>query len=309
MRGWWPRRPRARTVDTPLTLCLARDLHSGQSRIRGMRGARLLLVLVPFGIAAVAPGSVSRATRACAARSACAVGRLPAPITITTGRAKPPHRARRSRAPDGRAAEPLPARRELVSGDRHLASMLQRHHLVVGRRAASAPWRSRMQIASPWRLGVVAAGPHAVAFQAHHKLYLAPLGGVERAVARREFPLGGQRHGLYTYRYQGRVFAAQCYRPAGEGDRATARSLLDDYVGENGSLYFIARGAVMRAQGTRTELIASLKRLGLVGGRVYAVAGPLYPVGGRPPPGGVARRTARSSHPLRCRPGVREAKG
>lgn len=119
-----------------------------------------------------------------------------------------------------------------------------------------------MHIASPWRLGVVAAGPHAVAFQAHHKLYLAPLGGVERPVAWREFPLGWTRDGLYTYRYQGRELLLRSV--TGRLVKVIARRPLgsDDYV-VNGNLYFIARGAVMRAQGTRTELIAPLKRLGL----------------------------------------------
>jgi hypothetical protein len=225
-----------------------------------VRAAGLLLVLSPFGIAALAPGSVSRATRACAVRSACVVGRLPAPITITAGRATyrigRDGRVLRTAAPPSpypRAASWFPATDTWY--------MLRRHHLVVGR-GHRALWRSRMQIASPWRLGVVAAGPHAVAFQAHHQLYLAPLGGVERPVARREFPLGWTRDGLYTYRYQGRELLLRSV--TGRLVKVIARRPLgsDDYV-VNGNLYFIARGAVMRAQGTRTELIAPLKRLGL----------------------------------------------
>jgi hypothetical protein len=188
------------------------------------------------------------------------VGRLPAPITITAGRASyrigRDGRVRRTAAPPSpypRAASWFPATDTWY--------MLRRHHLVVGR-GHRALWRSRMQIASPWRLGVVAAGPHAVAFQAHHQLYLAPLGGVERPVARREFPLGWTRDGLYTYRYQGRELLLRSV--TGRLVKVIARRPLgsDDYV-VNGNLYFIARGAVMRAQGTRTELIAPLKRLGL----------------------------------------------
>jgi hypothetical protein len=136
--------------------------------------------------------------------------------------------------------------------------ILQHRHLVVGR-GHRAFWRSRMQIASRWRLGVVAAGSNAVAFQAHHKLYVAPLGGAERPVARREFPLGWTRDGLYTYRYEGRQLLLRSV--TGRLVRVIARRPLgsDDYV-VGGSLYFIVGGSVMRAHGTRTELIAPLKQ-------------------------------------------------
>jgi hypothetical protein len=139
--------------------------------------------------------------------------------------------------------------------------MLREHELVVGR-GHRALWRSHLQIPSRWRLGVIAAGARAVAFQFEHKLYVAPLGGAERPVARRELPLGWTATGLYTYAYQGRRLLLRSH--TGRLIKVIARRPLgsDDYV-VDGSLYFIVDGAVMRARGTRIELIASLKELGL----------------------------------------------
>ena len=186
--------------------------------------------------------------------------RLPAPITIETGSKTfemgRDGRVRRTAAPPSpypRAAGWFPG-----TGTWY---MLREHELIVGR-GHKALWRSRLQIPSPWRLGVIAAGAHAVAFQFEHKLYVASRGGAEHPVAHREMPLGWTAAGLYTYAYQGRRLLLRS--TTGRLVKVIAKRPLgsDDYV-LNGSLYFIVRGAVMRAQGRQTQRIASLKQLGL----------------------------------------------
>jgi hypothetical protein len=216
--------------------------------------------LIPFGIAALAPGSVGQATRACAVRSACRAPRLPAPITIAAGRATyrigrdgRVHRAAAPSNPYPRAAIWFPG-----TGTWY---MLQQHHLVVGR-AHKALWHSHLQVPSRWRLGVVAAGTRAVAFQFEHKLYIARFRGVERPVAPRELPLGWGAAGLYTYSYKARALLLRS--SAGRPLAVIARRPLgSDYYFANGGLYFIARGVLMRATGMRAQHLASLKSLGL----------------------------------------------
>jgi hypothetical protein len=150
---------------------------------------------------------------------------------------------------------------------------IRRAHLIVGR--GSKPlWRSHEEIASRWQLGVVTVGPHTVAFQHHHQLYLAPLGGAERPVASRELPLGWTVGGLYTYRYQGRELLLRS--DTGRLLKVIARRPLgSDYQVAAGTLYFISRGALMSAHATRVERLASLKRLGLSAGPWLAPLGRL----------------------------------
>jgi hypothetical protein len=116
-----------------------------------------------------------------------------------------------------------------------------------------------------WQLGVVTVGPHAVAFQHDHQLYLAPRGRAERPVARRELPLGWTTRGLYTYRYQGRELLLRS--DTGRLLKVIARRPLgSDYQVAAGILYFISRGALMSAHAARVERLASLNRLGLSAG-------------------------------------------
>ena len=229
-----------------------------RDRIRSVRAARLLLVLSPFGIAALAPGSVGRATQSCAVRRGCATVRLPAPITITAGRAiyriGRDGRVRRTAAPPSpypRAASWFPATDTWY--------MLRDHRLVVGR-GHKALWRSRLQVPSRWRLGVIAAGAHAVAFQFEHKLYVAALEGTERPVAHRELPLGWTAAGLYTYSYKARALLLRS--DSGRLVRVIAGHATN-YSVADGSLYFFKSGVLWSAHGARIERLASLKRLGL----------------------------------------------
>jgi hypothetical protein len=104
-----------------------------------------------------------------------------------------------------------------------------------------------------------------VAFQHDHKLYLAPLRGAERPVARAELPLGWAHGGLYTYRYQDRELLLRS--DTGALLKTIARRPLgSDYFVAHGSLYFITHGVLVSAHGTRTRRLASLRGLGLSAG-------------------------------------------
>jgi hypothetical protein len=138
--------------------------------------------------------------------------------------------------------------------------MLQHDHLVVGR-GHKALWRSHLRVPSRWRLGVIAAGARDVAFQFEHMLYIAPIGGVERPVAHRELPIGWTGDRLYTYAYQGRQL--QVRGASGRLLKVIARRPLSDYCVAGGRLYFILRGVLMSANGTRVERLVSLRHLGL----------------------------------------------
>ncbi len=184
--------------------------------------------------------------------------RLPAPITITAGRAiyriGRDGRVRRTAAPPSpypRAASWFPATDTWYT--------LRDHRLVVGR-GHKALWRSRLQVPSRWRLGVIAAGAHAVAFQFEHKLYVAALEGTERPVAHRELPLGWTAAGLYTYSYKARALLLRS--DSGRLVKVIAGHATN-YSVADGSLYFFKSGVLWSAHGARIERLASLKRLGL----------------------------------------------
>jgi hypothetical protein len=243
------------------------DLWRAARRILRVRGIRALLLAILVGVTAVTSHSQGdNAKRACAGRLSCVGARLPAPITIAAGhglgsvtfRVGRDGRVRRIPDTDG----PLPRDAAWFPGTGTWYGI--RHgHLVVGR-GHEPLWRSHGQIAAD-QLGVIAAGRDAVAFQREHKLYLAPLRGDERPVAHRELPLGWTIGGLYTYRYQTRQLLLRS--DAGALVKVIARRPLgSDYHVANGGLYFISRGVLMSASGTRVKRLASLKRLGLSAG-------------------------------------------
>ena len=184
--------------------------------------------------------------------------RLPAPITVAAGRAtyriERDGRAVRTAAPP--SAYPRAAMWFPGTGTWY---MLRDHRLVVGR-GQQALWRSDLRVPSRWRLGVIAAGAHAVAFQFEHKLYVAPLGGTERPVARRELPLGWTAAGLYTYAYQGSRLLLRS--DSGRLVKVIA-SRATNYNVANGSLYFLTGGALWSAHGASVQRLASLNGLSL----------------------------------------------
>ena len=193
-----------------------------------MRGARALLVAILVGFAAVASGWLG-----------------------DSARIRPVGLPAQSRFPRDAAWFPGTGTWFLIRDQ----------HLIVGR--GSKPlWRSHGEITSRWQLGVVAAGPHTVAFQDHHKLYLAWLNGAERPVARAELPVGWTRGGLYTYAYHRRALLLRSDTGA-LVETIARRPLGSDYFVARGALYFVAHGELMSARGAHVERLTSIARLGV----------------------------------------------
>lgn len=234
--------------------------------MRGVRGVLLTILMV--GIAVVLALSSAKGAGTCAGASRCSAVRLPAPITIAVqrinqGRVSVTVSYRIGR--DGRVNRIANAPSPYPQGstwfpDTGTWYVIRRGHLVVGR-GRRILWRSHTEIAAN-QLGVIAAGPHTVALQHDHKLYLAPLHGAERPVAARELPLGWTTGGLYTYSYPRRELLLR----SDTGvivKRLAQRPLQYAFDPESHSLYFIVRGRLGRAQGTRTWRLASLHSLGM----------------------------------------------
>lgn len=204
--------------------------------------------------------STGDATGTCATRLSCARQLLPAAITITTGRAG----FRLAR--DGTVRRVTATTNPFPPGVTWFPATgtwyrIEHRHLDVGlgRRWL---WRSHGQFTSRFTLGVIIASSHGVAFQHDHQLYLAPLDGVERPVARREAPLGWTAGGLYTYAYHGRRLLLRS--DSGALVKVIARrGLGSDYDVTGGRLYFIDRGVLMTADGALTRRLDSLSRLGM----------------------------------------------
>lgn len=220
-------------------------------------------VAVLVGAAMLAPNSSGdhHPAAGCSGRP-CATPHLPASITLLAGQAHGfigyriardghIHRMRGSLSQFPRGAEYFPFTRTWF--------LVRHRHLIVGRGRRPA-WRSHLVIASQLQLGLVSLGPHAVAFQHDHKLYVAPLGGGERAVGGSEMPLGWTPAGLYTYRYRDRALVL----------RSTTGAFLKAIVGRplgsddfvmDGRLYFITHGVLESAVGARIQRINSLANL------------------------------------------------
>ncbi len=135
--------------------------------------------------------------------------------------------------------------------------------LVVGRTHQTA-WRSPSGFTSESRLGVIALGPRAVAFQHDHKLWLAPLDGSPRPVATRESPVGWTAGGggLYTYGYPERALLLRS--DSGKLVKMIAREPFGSvYFVNDGTLYFVSHGVLMSATGARTRRLASWASLGM----------------------------------------------
>lgn len=240
------------------------DLYQAAPRIPDMRGTRVLLVAILVSVAVLASHSLGKsATHGCGDPLPCVGVSLPEPITIGAGRVGRSVTYRIGR--DGSVRRianpqsPFPPDTSWFPGTGTWYT-IQHGHLIVGRERKPL-WRSHAKIATN-QLGVIAAGSHEVAFQHDHKLYLARLGHAERAIAQRELPLGWTAGGLFTYRYQGQQLVLRS--DSGALMKVIARRPLgSDYSVTNGTLYFITRGVLMSAHGTRVMQLGSLTRLGL----------------------------------------------
>jgi hypothetical protein len=228
-----------------------------------MRRAAALVLAVLVGFAVLAAASLGEhGTRECPGRVSCPGIRLPAPITIQAGYGRGSVSYRIGR--DGRVrriATTLPSTFPQDAswfGDGVWFAIRQRH-LVIGRDRDT--WRSRGEFPSRFSVGLVRAGSHAVAFSYGNNLYLAPLGGAERPIARAEFPLGFTSGGVYTNRWGHRLLLRS---DTGAILKTIVRSpLADDYLVASGSLYFITHGVLMRARGARVQRLVSLRHLRL----------------------------------------------
>jgi hypothetical protein len=236
-----------------------------------VRFIRVALLALLAALAVLALGfSGEDPAGTCAGRHWCPAVRLPASMTIATGRAS--YRIAR----DGRVSRIHPPRRPYPRAAtwfpgtgtwfeiRHVREVgrgrVGRGYLVVGR-GTSALWRSREQMAAD-QLGLIAAGSHAVAFQHNHRLYIAVYGGAERPVAARELPLGWTTDGLYTYSYPRRELLLRS--DGGALEKVIARRPVEyEFDLTGASLYFLSHGVLMVAHGAHMRRLASLGRLGM----------------------------------------------
>jgi hypothetical protein len=239
-------------------------------------------VAMSVAIGLVAAGAVDgNATGGCARRDGCA-GSGGAAGTSGTGGARPPAigvtagRVSYVIASDGRVrrtANPgtLLPRAAIWFPATGTWYMLERGHLIVGL-GSRRLWRSRGTFGSRWQLGVIVAGPRAVAYQHDHELWIAPFGGAERPVATQELPLGWTAGGLYTYRYRDRALLLRS--DTGALVKVIGRRPLgSDYQVQDGNLYFVRRGALICARG------ASVRRLGSLSAFGVSAAPSLAPLG------------------------------
>ncbi len=235
--------------------------------MRGVRGVLLTILMV--GIAAVVLAlSGAKGAGTCAGASRCSTVRLPAPITLAMERTDRgrvsgtvSYRIGRDRRvnPIANAPSPYPRGSTWFPGT-GTWYVIRRGHLVVGR-GRRILWRSHAEIAAN-QLGVIVAGPHTVALQHDHRLYLAPPHGIERPVAARELPLGWTTGGLYTYSYPRRELLLRS--DTGVIVKRLARRPFEyAFDPESGSLYFVVRGVLSGVHGARSWRLASLRSLGM----------------------------------------------
>lgn len=221
-----------------------------------MRVAVTILLSIAVGAGVLASGTLASGTPA--------VGPpLPAPIVIAAGPVSVEiardERITRVRTPT--SVIPTDAGWQPLTNTWYLVR--RGGQLVVGR-THQAAWRSPRGFTSESRLGVIALGPRAVAFQHDHKLWLAPLDGSPRPVASRESPVGWTAGGggLYTYGYPERALLLRS--DSGKLVKMIAREPFGSvYFVNDGTLYFVSHGVLMSATGARTRRLASWASLGM----------------------------------------------
>jgi hypothetical protein len=233
-----------------------------------MRAATVaLLVLLMTAAVGSRIGSAATGHGACAVARASSSLQLPAAVTIRTacgaflfGRNGNLRRTSANPSPVPQGAGWWP-----YTG---VWDKLANGHLVVGRWQKRL-WRSRGRFPVAYEVGAIVVAPHELAFSYGNRvpqLYVAPLGGSERRIASGEYPVGWTRGGLYTRAARGSELLLRS--PTGALRETLARQVFSYvYDDTSGSLYFVAHGALVRADGTAQHAIASLRRLGLAAGR------------------------------------------
>jgi hypothetical protein len=218
----------------------------------------LLTMLAAAGV--LAAGSLGDGPRVLCGRRLCLRHPLPASITLalsgtTIVIARDGSVRRRVASP---RLEPPGAAVFPAAGSWY---MFARGHLVIGRRAVTI-WRSWNGGWSARHLGVVIVGRRMFAFQYAHRLYVGPVDGTARAVARREMPLGWNGERLYTNSYPRRALLLR----GATGRLLKVVSRLPFHsapVVAHGSVYLVLGDTLMRADGSRVQRLASLATLGM----------------------------------------------
>jgi hypothetical protein len=234
-----------------------------------MRAATVaLLVLLMTAVVGSRIGGASTGGGECAVARVTSSLRLPAAVTIRTacgafriGREGSVRRASTDPSPVPQGAGWWP-----YTG---VWDKLANGHLVVGRWQKRL-WRSSGRFPVAYEVGAIVVAPHALAFSYGNRvpqLYVAPLAGSERRIATGEYPLGWTRGGLYTRAGRGGELLLRS--ATGALRKTLARQVFTyAYDDTSGSLYFVAHGALVRADGTAHHAITSFRRLGLAAGRV-----------------------------------------
>jgi hypothetical protein len=224
------------------------------------------LVLLALVLGVPSPRAASAGENGCVTRPPSARAVLPAAITIATvcGR----YRIAR----DGRVrlvsadSSPIPRSAAWWPGT-GVWDRIEHGRLVIGRWQTQL-WRSHGRFPLSYDIGAIAVGPRALAFSYGNRrldLYFARLGGRERRIAAGEYPVGWTLGGVFTRRDAG---GRLLLRGGNGAVRETVARHVYRYAYDqtDGSVYFIARGGVVRAQGRRQERLASLAALGLSSG-------------------------------------------
>ncbi len=234
-----------------------------------MRAAAVaLLTLLLLTACGAAVGAAAAAGRRCQLARVSTNMRLPAAVTVTTSGCGA-FRIGRDGSLRRTSADPAPVPQGVswwpYTG---VWDRLVGGHLLVGRWQERL-WRSSGRFPDAYELGAIAVGRQAVAFSYGNRtplLYLAPLHGSERRIANGEYPLGWTRGGVYTRTDRGGRLLLRA--TTGRLRKTLARQVYTyAYDRAGGSLYFLAHGALVRAEGGSQRRIATLADLGLAAGR------------------------------------------
>ncbi|HZT14689.1 MAG TPA: hypothetical protein VFA19_01970 [Gaiellaceae bacterium] len=224
-------------------------------------GAAFTLAIAVQAAAAATPAAA--VAPACRPRGLHAPRGLPAPVLATTSCGTYALEPNGRVAFAGRPRQPVPP--EVESFPDLTWFVLRRGRLVVGSRRRVV-WRSTGRYEDRYGIGVATVGPRTLAFSyevppggwKRPTLFVAPLGGRERIVARDETPLGWTARGaLLTW--GGGVLRVR----AGDGThpRILARDVHTfDFAARAHAVFFVAHGRLERFDG-RLRMLARLGSL------------------------------------------------
>jgi hypothetical protein len=228
--------------------------------MRLFRVALVALVAAPFAVAAT--GGTAAAPGACTAPAASLRSALPAPVSVRT-RCGVFELAR-----DGHVRLLTHDTSPVTKGALEywpytgVWDAKSAGHLVVGRWHRTL-WHSHARFTSRhalYDLSIV-VGSTALTYSTgfpHPRLYVAPLDGRERLVARGEVPIGWTRGGFYTW---GRADHRLSLRGTDGAFRKTIAPSVFTYAYAEHGLWLIMGGWLLRAEGSHVRRVAALRPL------------------------------------------------